>query len=135
MVISYVKTWVNYGWIDDCSRSLNSSRILKFEKLAEPDSKILEQERSQSLKNWLRPPPHTKWLDEKNLAKKIIAKIIESLATQLAQNQSKIFPVKVIVHALTPESFVLPSVYINILQTKMQTLSIKIKSDFKFSPT
>jgi len=74
-------------------------------------------------------------LDEKNLAKKIIAKIIESLATQLEQNQSKIFPGKVIVHALTPESFVLPSVYINILQTKMQTLSIKIKSDFKSSPT
>jgi len=36
MVGIMVKTWVNYGWIDDCSRSLNSSRILKFEK--EPDS-------------------------------------------------------------------------------------------------
>jgi len=23
---------VNYGWIDDCSRSLNRSRILKFEE-------------------------------------------------------------------------------------------------------
>jgi len=31
-VISSVKTWVNYGWIDDCSRSLNRSRILKFEE-------------------------------------------------------------------------------------------------------
>jgi len=28
----------NYGWIDDCSRS----RILKFEKLPDPGSKILE---------------------------------------------------------------------------------------------
>ena len=25
------KTWVNYGWIDDFSRSLNRSKILKFE--------------------------------------------------------------------------------------------------------
>ena len=41
-VISLVKTWVNYGWIDDCSRSLNRSRILKFEKQPDPDSKILE---------------------------------------------------------------------------------------------
>jgi len=32
----------NLGWIDDCSRSLNRSRILKFEKLPDPDSKILE---------------------------------------------------------------------------------------------
>jgi len=31
VVISYVKTCVNYGWVDDCSRSLNRSRILKFE--------------------------------------------------------------------------------------------------------
>ena len=31
-VISKVKTWVNYGWIDDCSQSLNRSRILKFEE-------------------------------------------------------------------------------------------------------
>jgi len=43
VVISQVKTRVNYGWIDYCSRSLNRSRILKFEKLPEsdPDSKIL----------------------------------------------------------------------------------------------
>jgi len=26
------KTWVNYGWVDDCSRGLNRSRILKFEE-------------------------------------------------------------------------------------------------------
>jgi len=32
------KTWVNYGWIDDCSRSLNRSRILKFEKFPDPVS-------------------------------------------------------------------------------------------------
>jgi len=32
VAISYVKTWVNYGWIDDCSRSLNRSWILKFEE-------------------------------------------------------------------------------------------------------
>ena len=32
VVISYVKTWVNYGWINDCSRSLNRSRLLKFEE-------------------------------------------------------------------------------------------------------
>ena len=53
-----VKTWVNYGWNDDCSRSLNRSRIVKFEKLPDPDpdSKILEQERTRSLKKWLRPP-------------------------------------------------------------------------------
>jgi len=54
MVISKVKTWVNYGWIDDCGRSLNKSRILKFEKLPDPDpdpdSKMFEQERSRSLK-------------------------------------------------------------------------------------
>ena len=49
------KTWVNYGWIDDCSQSLNRSRILKLKKFPEPDSKILEQERSRSLKKWLRP--------------------------------------------------------------------------------
>jgi len=31
-VISQVKTWVNYDWMDDCSGSLNRSRILKFEE-------------------------------------------------------------------------------------------------------
>ena len=31
------KTGVNYSWIDDCSWSLNRSRILKFEKLSNPD--------------------------------------------------------------------------------------------------
>jgi len=47
----------NYSWIDD-RWSLNRSRILKFEKFSDPDqdSKILEQERSRSLKKWLRPP-------------------------------------------------------------------------------
>jgi len=50
------KTWLNYfGWIDDCSQSLNRSRILKFKRLPDPDSKILEQEWSWSLKKWLRP--------------------------------------------------------------------------------
>ena len=52
--------WSKNVWIDDCSRSLNRSRILIFEKLPDPDpdpeSKILEQERSRSLKKWLRPP-------------------------------------------------------------------------------
>jgi len=43
-VNSYVKICVNYGWIDDCSRSFNRSRILKFEKLPDPDSKILEKD-------------------------------------------------------------------------------------------
>ena len=43
---------VNFGWIDDGSRSPNRSRILKFEKLPDPDKdrKFLEQERSRSLK-------------------------------------------------------------------------------------
>jgi len=45
---------------DDYSRSLNKSRILKFEKLTDPDpdrdSYILKQERSWSLKKWLWPP-------------------------------------------------------------------------------
>jgi len=52
-----VKTWVNLGWIDG-SWSLNRSRILKFEKYPSPDrdSQTLEQERSRSLKKWLRPP-------------------------------------------------------------------------------
>jgi len=52
VVISLVKAWLNYGWMDDCSRSLNRSRILKFEKLPDPhtDSKIFEPERSRSLK-------------------------------------------------------------------------------------
>jgi len=58
VVIFSVKTWANLGWIDDCSQSLNKSRILKFQKLPDPDldldSKILEQERS--LKKWLWPP-------------------------------------------------------------------------------
>ena len=48
------KTWVNYAWINDCNRSLNRSRILKFEKIPDSDldldSKILEEERSRSLK-------------------------------------------------------------------------------------
>ena len=46
------KTWINYYLIDDCSRSLNRGRILKLKKLPDPgqDSKILEQERSRSLK-------------------------------------------------------------------------------------
>jgi len=37
VVISQTKTWVNYGCIDDCSRSLNKSRILKIEELPGPD--------------------------------------------------------------------------------------------------
>ena len=46
------KKWVNYGWIGDCSLSLNRSRILKLEKLpdTDPDSEMLEQERSWSLR-------------------------------------------------------------------------------------
>jgi len=58
VVFSSVKTWINFDLIDDVSRSLNRSRILKFENLLDPgpDSKILEQERSRSLKKWLRPP-------------------------------------------------------------------------------
>jgi len=32
------------------------SRILKSEKLPDSDLKILEQERSRSLKKWLLPP-------------------------------------------------------------------------------
>jgi len=53
---------INYDWIDDCSRSLHRRRILKFE-LPDPDSdlKILEQERSRSLKKWLRPPLVCTW--------------------------------------------------------------------------
>jgi len=55
MVISESKTWVNFGWIDSCP-SLNRSQILKFKNLPDlgPDLKILEQERSRSLKKWLR---------------------------------------------------------------------------------
>ena len=52
VVISEVKTWANFGWIDG-SRSLNRSRILKFEKFPDPDLKILEMERSRGLKKWL----------------------------------------------------------------------------------
>jgi len=38
---------VNFVWIDECSRRLNRSQILKFEKLPalDADSKILELER------------------------------------------------------------------------------------------
>jgi len=35
-VISQVKTWVNYGWIDG-SRSLNRGRIFKLKKFPDPD--------------------------------------------------------------------------------------------------
>jgi len=28
-----VKTWIDYGWIDDASRSLNRSRIAIFENI------------------------------------------------------------------------------------------------------
>jgi len=52
MVISDVKTWVNDGWIDDCSRGVNMRRIFKFENLpkSDQDSKLLEQEWSRSYK-------------------------------------------------------------------------------------
>jgi len=49
VVISVVKSWVNYSWIDDCSQSLNKGRILKLKKFPDSDSKILEQERSWGL--------------------------------------------------------------------------------------
>jgi len=41
----------------------NRSGILKFEKILEPDKKLkfLEQERSRSVKMWLRPPLQTTW--------------------------------------------------------------------------
>jgi len=52
----------------------------------------------------------TNWLGERNLAKEINASNIVSLATQLSQNQNKIFPGMVIVYIFIPESFVLPSV-------------------------
>jgi len=58
-----------------------------------------------------------------------------STATQLSQNQNIIFCGKVIFYILIRESFGLPSVYKECLQTKAQALSIKAKSDFKFSPT
>ena len=46
-----VKTLLNFGYIDG-SRSLNRSCIPKFEETSDPDpvSKILEHERSRSLK-------------------------------------------------------------------------------------
>jgi len=37
MAISKIKTWVHFGWMNDYSRSLNWCRILKFEKLSDPD--------------------------------------------------------------------------------------------------
>jgi len=49
------KKWINFGWTDG-SRSLNRSRIHKFEKFPDLDSKILVLERSWSLKKWIRPP-------------------------------------------------------------------------------
>ena len=53
---SILAVTVNFGWIDR-SRSLNRSRIFEFEKFPDPDLdpdlKILEQERSRSLKRWL----------------------------------------------------------------------------------
>jgi len=55
VVISEVKPLAIFGCID-CSRSLNRSPIIKFEKFLDPDSSILEQERSRSLKMWLRRP-------------------------------------------------------------------------------
>jgi len=68
------------------------------------------------------------------LAKDITVKNIVSLATQLSQNQNKIFTGRVIVYIFIPESFVLPSVYKNVLQVKTQTPSIQAISHFKFSP-
>jgi len=50
-----VKTLLNFGYIGG-GRSLNRSRILRFENFSDPDSNILEQERNRSLKRWLRPP-------------------------------------------------------------------------------
>jgi len=77
----------------------------------------------------------TNWLGERNLAKEITGNNIVSLATQLLQNQNKIFPGKVIVQIFILESFVLPSVYKFFLQTKTQTSSIQAKSHFfKSSP-
>jgi len=57
VVICEVKPLVILGCLD-CSRSLNRSRIFKFEKFPDPDpdSKVLEQERSRSLKKRLHPP-------------------------------------------------------------------------------
>ena len=57
IVISNAKPLLILGCIA-CSRSLNKSRILKIEKFPDPDrdSKLLEQEQSQSLKRWLLPP-------------------------------------------------------------------------------
>ena len=51
VVISWVKTWANFGSINDCSQSLKRSRILRFEELPDADSQSLEQERSRSLKS------------------------------------------------------------------------------------
>jgi len=48
------KILLNFGWVSGC-QSLNRSRILKFEKNSDQDSKILEQQRSQSLKMWFQP--------------------------------------------------------------------------------
>ena len=50
VVMSEVKPLVIFGYLV-CSRSLNRSRFLKFEKLPDPDSKILEQERNQFWKS------------------------------------------------------------------------------------
>jgi len=45
MVISEIKPLVIFSCLD-CSRNLHRSQILTFEKFPDPDSKILEQERS-----------------------------------------------------------------------------------------
>ena len=54
-----------------------------------------------------------------------------TVVTESKQN----IPGKVIVYIFIPETFVLPSVYKNFLQAKMQKVSIEAKSHFKSSPT
>jgi len=59
-VVISKKTLVDFRWIDG-SRSVNRSRILKFENFPNPHSKILEQVWSRSLTKWLRPPLLRRW--------------------------------------------------------------------------
>ena len=126
--------------MNDCamnkfSKSLNPRNIDKSFSDIRIRIRLCVSLQKESVSLQKKSSDNTNMLGERNLEKKIVAKNIVSLATQLSQNQNKTFPGKVVVYIFILESFVLPSVYKSFLQIKTQTLSIKTKSHLKYSPT
>ena len=109
-VIAQVKTLLNFGCMDGC-RSVNRSRILKFEKLPDPDSKTWEKERSRGLKMWLRPPLLYLWPIPTDKGSRLLDALrCHLILVMLAEQLLEIWLKKIVLLQFSPANYLLNGV-------------------------